>query len=243
MNATNSPYESGAYLENNPDWHRGDARWKAELVHQLLTRRSMQPQSIVEVGCGSGEVLMDLQLRLPSARFVGYDVSPQAARFWKQGERANSGIEFHLGDFHAQNRTVFDVLLMLDVFEHVRDPLGFLERSREFAKLFIFHIPLDLSASSVLRGWPLINVRRKVGHLHYFTKDLALEVLAETGYEIVEWNYTGASLRSPERSLKTRLAALPRRLFYLLNRDVGVRLLGGDTLLVLARAKVPAVQS
>lgn len=240
MNSINSPYQSGAYLDNNPDWHVGDAPWKARLVRALLARHGIRPTSLVEVGCGSGEVLANLQPGLPQTRVVGFDVSPQAADFWRSGARAASGIEFHLGDFHAHNETVFDVLLMLDVFEHVRDPLDFLQRTRRFANWFVFHIPLDLSASSVLRGWPLINVRRKVGHLHYYTKDLALEVLAEAGYELVEWKYTGASLNSPERSLKTKIAAWPRRLLYSLNRDFGVRLLGGDTLLVLARAAVPA---
>jgi SAM-dependent methyltransferase len=229
----NSRYESGSYLQNNPDWHREDASWKAQIVHAMLARHQLEPRSVVEVGCGSGEVLLNLRPRLPKAQLVGYDVSPQAAGFWS---RAAGAVEFHLGDFHAQNDTVFDLLLMLDVFEHVRDPFTFLERTRRCAGWFVFHIPLDLSASSVLRGWPLLNVRRKVGHLHYFTKDLALEILAETGYDIVEWCYTGASLRSPQRTLKTRLAAFPRRLAYALNRDLGVRLFGGDTLLVLARA-------
>jgi hypothetical protein len=81
----------------------------------------------------------------------------------------------------------------------------------------------------------LINVRKKVGHLHYYTKDLALSILLDTGYEVLDWRYTGASLNSPKRSLKTRLAALPRLIAYKVNKDFGVRLLGGETLLVLAK--------
>lgn len=59
--------------------------------------------------------------------------------------------------------------------------------------------------------------------------------LLDTGYEVIEWRYTGASLNSPNRSLITRLAALPRRIAYAVNKDFGVRLLGGETLLVLAK--------
>lgn len=144
-------------------------------------------------------------------------------------------LEFHLGDFHTINKQKYDVLLMLDVFEHVRDPFTFLESSIPYATYFVFHIPLDLSASSVLRTQPLLQSRKKVGHLHFFTKDLALETLQDCGYKVIEWRYTGASLSSPNRSWKTRLASLPRRLAYTVNRDFGVRLLGGETLLVLAK--------
>lgn len=56
-----------------------------------------------------------------------------------------------------------------------------------------------------------------------------------TVYEVLDWRYTGASLNSPNRYLKTRLAALPRRLAYAGNKDFGVRLLGGETLVVLAK--------
>ena len=169
---------------------------------------------------------------------TGFDISPQAAEFWREHQHVNAGIlEFHLGDFHIMNQQKFDVLLMCDVFEHVRDPFTFLELSRLHASYFMFHIPLDLSASSVLRGAPLMKIREKVGHLHYYTKDLALATLRDTGYEIISWQYTGASLNSPNRSWKTRLAGMLRRLVYAVHKDFGVRLLGGETLIVLTKAK------
>lgn len=144
------------------------------------------------------------------------------------------GITFNLGNFHELNAIRYDVLLMLDVFEHVRDPFTFLEESRTRAHKFVFHIPLDLSASGVARKAPLLDVRRSVGHLHSYTKDLALETLTDCGYKVIDWRYTGASLNSPNRTWKTRLASVPHRLFYWINKDAGVRLLGGETLLVLA---------
>ncbi|MDZ7615898.1 MAG: methyltransferase type 12 protein, partial [Patescibacteria group bacterium] len=54
------------------------------------------------------------------------------------------------------------------------------------------------------------------------------------GYRIVEWRYTGASLNCPHRSLKTRLAGIPRRIAHCIHKDWAVRLFGGETLLVLA---------
>ncbi len=90
---------------------------------------------------------------------------------------------------------------------------------------------------SVLRESPLLHVRDKVGHIHYFTKGLALALLVECGYEVLDWKYTGAAFTAPQRSWKTRVAGLVRRLAYAANKDAGVRLMGGETLMVLARAR------
>ena len=228
-------YLNGTYLENNPNWDREDAPWKANLVAEILKSHNIQPESICEVGCGSGDILRCLSTSFPLARLLGYDISPQVTKFWVNDHGAGvGGITFKLGNFLELNAMKYGALLMIDVFEHVRDPFTFLEECRAHAQKFVFHIPIDLSASSVARKAPLLDVRRRVGHLHFYTKDLALETLTDCGYKVIDWRYTGAWLNSPNRTWKTRLASVPRKCFYWLNKDAGVRLMGGETLLVLA---------
>ena len=103
------------------------------------------------------------------------------------------------------------------------------------AEFLVIHFPLDLSALSVLREKPLLYVRNKVGHIHYFTKGLAIELLKECGFEVVDFQYTGATFSAPQRDIKTKLFSLFRRLIYSINKDMGVRLLGGETLIILAK--------
>lgn len=232
-----SRYFDGTYLAENPDWDRADSAWKAQKVLGILADNGLKPATVCEIGCGAGDVLVHLKRSMPAARMMGFDISPHAARYWEAHQSGN-GVGFQLGDFHALNEEHYDLMLMLDVFEHVRDPFTFLENSRRHATHFVFHIPLDLSASSVGRGNPLLESRRKVGHVHYYTKDLALMTLHDSGYEVVDWRYTEASLNSPNPSPRTRLSRLPRRVLYAFNKDLGVRLLGGETLLVLARPAV-----
>ncbi len=99
----------------------------------------------------------------------------------------------------------------------------------------LLHIPLDLSVQTVLRMEPILRVRRQVGHLHYFTKELALQALCDSGYTIIDHCYTASMNDLGPRTLRHRLASLPRRLLYSVHRDLAVRLLGGYSLLVLAR--------
>lgn len=212
-----------------------DSPWKAERVRELLEKVGMKPMRVCEVGCGAGRVLESLAASYTQASFAGYDVAPAAAKFWKQ--ISNPRIKLYVGDFFTADSRKYDLLLLLDVVEHVADPHDFLVRLKSRSDYFVIHFPLDLSASSILRESPLLHVRRKVGHIHYFTKSLALELLDECGFDIIEWQYTDAAFTTPQARFKTRLAQWPRRLVYALSKDIGVRLLGGETLMVLARSK------
>lgn len=232
-NSVESRYVDGDYLAATGDWHSEDALWKAGKIVALLRDHGLRPDSICDVGCGSGDVLCHLQKAFPAARLTGFDVSPQAATLW----RHHSGMDLRCGDFHELNTATHDLITMLDVFEHVQNPFDFLAKTRPHARHFVFHIPLDLSALSVVRNAPLLHVRRKIGHLHLYTKDLALETLAETGFEVLEWSYTEAfASAQTHRSLAAKLASLPRRMLFAIHKDFGVRLVGGETLLVLARS-------
>lgn len=228
-------YESGDYLAKNPTWDEEDSEWKAGHVLKMFDRNHLVPQSVVEVGCGAGGVLASLHDVLPDAAYSGFEIAPDASRFWEK-HRARK-ISFQVRDFLQEKTEHFSVLLLLDVIEHVPNPFEFLSQLIGRADYYVFHIPLDLSAMSVARESPLLLVRQKVGHIHYFTKGLALSLVQESGFEVIDWFYTGAAFNTPQASWKSRLARLPRRLAFALNRDVGVRLLGGDTLMVLAKAK------
>lgn len=228
-------YLGSDYLERNPTWDLEDSPWKVDQVLRMVRAHNLVPSSIAEVGCGAGAVLAGIRRAFPDARLYGFDIAPGAAKFWKK--YADARIEFTLGDFFEQRDRRYDLILLLDVIEHLSNPFDFLSRLRSRAAHFIFHFPLDLCAVSVLREQPLLHVRRKVGHIHYFTKGLALALIAECGYHLTDWFYTGAAFSTPQCTSKTRLASLPRRIAYAIAGDAGVRLLGGETLMILAEPR------
>ncbi len=135
-----------------------------------------------------------------------------------------------------ENTQKFDVLLVIDVFEHVPDYMGFIELCKLKANYKIYHIPLDIHVSSVLRN-SFVRNRYSIGHLHYFTADSALATLKDTGHEIVDYFYTSGSLGNFKHrpSIKTAIANVPRWLFSKLSLPFTARILGGYSLLVLAK--------
>lgn len=228
-------YESGDYLASNPTWDEEDSDWKADHVLKILDRNRLMPKSVAEVGCGAGGILASLHDVLPRVEYSGFEIAPDASKFWEKHKAKK--ISFMVGDFLQEKTEHYDTLLLLDVIEHIPDPFAFLSQLLGRADHYIFHIPLDLSAMSVARETPLLLVRQKVGHIHYFTKGLALSLIQESGFEVIDWFYTGAAFNTPQASWKSRLVRLPRRLAYFVDRDWGVRLFGGDTLMILAKAK------
>jgi Methyltransferase domain len=227
-------YLDGSYFSQNPDWDRNDSPWKAAIVISVLREAGLSPKCICEVGCGAGGVLATLRQAFSDAALVGFDIAPDAAAFWNA--LARDDIEFRCEDFTTADSGHYDLLLLLDVLEHLSDPFTFLEAIRHRASHFIFHFPLDLSALSIVQEKKLLVLRETVGHIHYYTKNIALALLRESGFNPVRWRYTNASLTGPNAGVANRFARLPRRIAYALNKDVGVRLLGGETLMVLAAA-------
>lgn len=230
---TAARYLGNDYGRANPSWDTEDSPWKVDQVVRMMQRHHLAPASIAEIGCGAGAILAGLRGHFPNADLYGYDIAPGAAGFWSR--YASARIEFTLGDFFQHSHSQYDVLLVLDVIEHLANPFEWLSRLSGHARDYIFHIPLDLSSLSVLRESPLLHVREKVGHLHYYTKGLALILLEESGYQVIDSFYTGAGFTAPQRGWLTRLAGVPRRLVCAVAQDLGVRLFGGETLMVLAR--------
>jgi len=228
-----SMYTSGDYLASNSTWHDNDAPWKARKISELMTDQALKPDTICEVGCGTGQILLDLAQRFPSGKFIGYDISPQAFEIWRR--KQTDKMEYRLRDIFADAEERFDLMLVIDVIEHIEDIFGFLRKLKPLSPVKIFHIPLDLSVQSVMRMRPITNLRKSVGHIHYFTTELALSILRDCGYEIVAHRYTASRLELPNQAWSSQVMKFPRRALFNLNPGLTVRVLGGYSLLVLAR--------
>jgi SAM-dependent methyltransferase len=226
-----SRYTNGDYANQNPDWHQGDSVWKAEQIAQMMHRNALMSRTVVDVGCGAGEVLAQLQRLLPAnVIFTGIEISPQALSLAQP--KTNPNLSFHRAVLPDSN---YDLLLLIDVCEHVEDPIGFLRSLHCYGRSFIIHIPLDLSVLSVLREWPLMKRRSGVGHLHYFTKATALATIEDAGYTVKDWFYPTGYREPAGTSMKTVLTRhVPEYLVSKINQDCAVRIFGEHSLMVLA---------
>ncbi len=226
-------YEDGTYLARNPDWHESHSEWKAQQIHKLITRNNLNPGTICEIGCGAGEILNQLMVSLNNnIHFAGYEISPQAFKICQA--KSKERLSYYLKDL-LEEEAFFDIVMAIDVFEHVENHFSFLRKLKTKGEYKVFHIPLDISVASVLSGSWLLTSRYKTGHLHVFTKDTALATLQDTGYEILDFFYTQGSLELPTTNRKQKLLRIPKRLSFPINQNLTVKIFGGFSLLVLTK--------
>lgn len=230
-----SIYNTGEYLQNNPDWHLQDSAFKAKHIHRMIQKNKLTLNNVAEIGCGAGGVLSNVAdlISNPATEYCGYDISHDAVQMAQN--LAREKVQFIEADLLAREES-FDLLMVIDVFEHVPNYLDFIERCKAKATYKMFHIPLDIHVSSVLRG-TIASARDSVGHLHYYTSESALATLAGSGHEIVDFAFTPTAIElyREHPSFKRAIANIPRWIVSRVSEKLAARWFGGYSLLVLTK--------
>ncbi len=238
FNSSDELYTGSKYLALNPDWHEEASKYKTGLVLEMIKKIEPGPRLIVDVGCGAGAILSELGKHLDGqTQLAGYDISPDAIKMAMP--KTTSNLQFHLDDYTRSEHSKADLILVIDVAEHVDDIYSFLRRLRDKGLNFIFHIPLDMSCRTLLKPHTLLQQRTGVGHIHYFTEEVVLWMLADTGYEVQHCIYTKpeVDLIKPQ-SLKQWAKKLLRRISYGVNKKLSVKLWGNYSMLIWAKPTI-----
>lgn len=235
QDSSNDMYLNGEYFKNNPQWDVQDAPWKVAIIDELLQKNNIRTADVIEIGCGAGANLVELARTDQSIKkLTGYDISPQAIDL--AAKNSTDRIQYFNKDLLAEDEISTDLLLVIDVVEHVDDYYGFLRKLRPKARHFIFHIPLDLSGRTIRKPHVMLQQRQSVGHIHYFTKEMVEWSLRDTGYTIIDWVYTKPVVDiEPADSFKRWVKKTLRNFSFAINKDWSVRKWGGYSIMILAK--------
>lgn len=154
-------------------------------LFKQISDRIPQGSSVLDVGCGRGDLLRYLRSRRPDLQLTGVDFSGNSAQ----------GIRFLQGDvLTLEIPERFDFVVSLAVIEHVPDCVAFAKRLRELASPGGAVVVMTINASGVL--YALARVGRALGiklafnrlysrhHLHHFTRQSLCEVLESSGLKV-----------------------------------------------------------
>lgn len=231
-------YIQGEYGQLNPTWHLEDSGWKASQIMRVLDLGvNDQDLHVCDVGCGTGGVIAALDGLLAQrgtrARFTGYDIAGEAIQRARTMWKARANLAFECVDVLSLDRLDCDLCLLMDVLEHLPDPLGFLVAlTAKGVRELVIHVPLENNWLAIMRG--RTDPRKsKVGHLHFYDTHSAISLLERAGLVIAAWVYT------PEIDLDIRLhrtarnlaAYLPRKVFFWCAPSLGIHTLGGAAMM------------
>jgi 2-polyprenyl-3-methyl-5-hydroxy-6-metoxy-1,4-benzoquinol methylase len=175
----------------------------AELYLDQLAKQGVRGGRLLEVGCGDGYLLAAAERR--GFEVVGVEYSGHAARRARAGLARGQVLAGELAQVDLPSET-FDVCILADVIEHVRDPRSFLATVRERLKpggcLLIATPSTDSwSARLMRRRW----MEFKPEHMSYFSRRTLESLLSQTGfqrsqilpgYKIVSLHYVKAHFES-----------------------------------------------
>ena len=167
----------------------------------ILRRHRSRIESILDVGCGDGFVGESLRAMLDARLLVGVDVHLPAAECGVS-PAADHVIERYAAD-HLVGERRFDLVLALDVIEHVADDRALIEdamiRRAAPGGLVLVTVPAFQALYS--------DHDRVLRHYRRYNAVKLRRVLSATGLEILDDGYVFASLLPPRA-----LAVLGERL-------------------------------
>jgi len=189
---------------------------------------------IVDIGCGAGFVLSNLREYLPiDCNMLGLDISQDAIAMAKRYKV--KGLDFRVGD-HTNIPKDCDLLLVVDVIEHLKPSDQFIKQIKAQSRTIIFHIPLERNIYSMVRFGNLRVNKENFGHLQFFSKNSAINALQIAGLQIIDQFYTPWILElGVAQREKKKLAFAIIKCLYRINLSLAVNVLGGSSLLVVAK--------
>ena len=198
--------------------------------------RHGDPGTLVDVGCGTGELVAAAQRR--GIRALGADAAAMPPAELGVAHFVRFDFETYALDVRA------DTVVLRHVLEHARDPFAMLTRLRERgARRFYVVVPDAGSRECRLLGaaWYLWDPPR---HLWHFDRGTLARLCARAGLAVVEEGSDAASILAPSVYRARRLRGWPSMIYGRFGPTSAVaaasapldRLLGGNVAWVVAQA-------
>jgi SAM-dependent methyltransferase len=243
--AQNSNYR----LTIDPVYLKGDffkqSRGDVDAVYKVLQLKSLlqcnkekikfEIGRVADIGCGTGKTTYLLHHMLTELYDIpiktdGYDIHPFVSQIAEEND-----VHFFHGDYCSMpHEDIHDLAVLFDVIEHIPDPIAFIQQVSKFSRFLAFHIPLDNSMLSWLRGLQRGKLSYP-GHLLVLDIPAAINLLTFSGLRILDFTYSPV-FRAPSgrETLSQRLIYPIREILYRCNPYLAQKTIAGVSLNVLA---------
>jgi ubiquinone/menaquinone biosynthesis C-methylase UbiE len=218
-------YETNEYLKNNPSLHIDDSPYKINIIIPLIDKFIGQINSseinILDVGSGAGLILKGITDYIRSKYSMKVnkyllDLSPGMIDYQRN---VNPDFQKALNEdvcLTTLSNKEIDLVLMIDVLEHIPEPKNALSEIKRISNYAIFKVPLENSSifrvwDFIRRGMPLKRSIEQFSHVNFYTRDELKRQLRGAGVIIYEY-YENAFIYFASSPQYNNIA-LPREAF------------------------------
>lgn len=172
-------------LNDQAEWLRRGAREKVNSIERLLKINGIRPKTILELGCGTGAVIMECQRRELAERYIAVDYSQEAIQYLREH---SSSIQAIAADITAAPplSQQCDVLILSHVIEHLEHPDEFLHSVRDLQfSYLVAEVPLEDLPAGQLKALFSDRTRNTAGHVQFFTGESFQRLLRSSGFLVL----------------------------------------------------------
>jgi SAM-dependent methyltransferase len=160
--------------------HRHQRRVLVSMVRKLGVN------SVLDVGCGSGENLSALREEFPTLSLSGIDISPEALAL---SAKRVPDVNLEVLDIQKEKLTSrFDLVMSLQVVEHLEDDVTAMRHMGEMAEQWVM--------VATMRG-RMRPSERKIGHIRNYTDEDLRQKAEKAGLHVIDIFGWGFPFYSP----------------------------------------------
>src|ERR1700722_1889004 len=176
------------HLHRQAKWLEYGAVEKANSISELMDRNDIRPHSLLELGCGTGAVIVECERRGLAQEYTAVDYSQEAVHYLRSRAPAINCVTADITDAGFILNDTFDVIVLSHVLEHLEEPLSFLRaiRDRFHFKHLIVEVPLEDLPVPRVKGWFRDRNKNPAGHVQFFTATTITKLVDSAGFEIMD---------------------------------------------------------
>jgi SAM-dependent methyltransferase len=177
----NSHYQ-GEFSEWEMEWQCVCAKAKVNNIQTLLGGREVR--TVLDVGCGTGAVLAEIQRREIGTKHIGIDAEDSSSHAVSQAY--NLTLLEYDGKILPFRDNSFDLVYASHVLEHVLNPRAFLQEvSRVASDVIYIEVPCEMHIRRT-RGSTQRSLQ--IGHINFYTVETFMLLLQTSGLQVIAFD-------------------------------------------------------
>ncbi len=188
------------YIAKNPKLALDEAELKSKQIQKFLG--PIKVGSLLDVACGAGGITKIMDEQLESKRTVGLDISETMIKTAKRRDKGGKVTWICQDIFNYKTNHKFDLVLGIDIIEHIDNDLGILKKISTLGKKVLIKVPMEDSVldNKIIRRLgirdPWKESEEKYGHINHYNERGLLKLFHDAGFRIIKQGYIPLPKRS-----------------------------------------------